>query len=67
MIEGLIYVVMIIVTAVILNLIMDHKDGSFLAKEMLPAQVCGGLLWPIVLPIIVICFAVHYIVQYIKS
>lgn len=67
MIEAIIYIVMLLMTAVLLNQIIERSDGERVAKEMIILQVLGGLLWPIMLPILLLCLTVSMIVNYIKS
>lgn len=61
------YIIAIIVTSVLLNRIQAASDGEKFATNFIPFQVFGGLFWPVVLPIALICISVYFIVEFIKS
>lgn len=67
MIEAIIYIVMLLVTAVLINQIIERQDGEEIAKDLIILQVAAGLFWPVTLPIALLCLVVNMIVNYIKS
>ena len=61
------YIVMWLVSAVAFNRYCASEDGEAFASEMLPLQVLGALLWPAVLPFVIICVACKLIINRIKG
>lgn len=67
MFEVIIYIVMVLVTAVLINQIIEKQDGEDTAKDLIVLQVFAGLFWPVALPIMLLCLAVSVIVNQLKS
>lgn len=61
MIEAVVYIVMCLVTALLLNQIMLRVDGESLSRDLIPLQVIAGCLWPATLPLTLMCLAVYCI------
>ena len=67
MIGIVLYIIATIVTSLLLNRLQASSDGEKFAGEFIPFQVMGGLFWPIVLPLALLCISVYYIAEFIKS